>query len=139
MMTTAWLDTLIEHLGSCWEWHALGLRIGVRYREPVDSQDSWEIWAFPAAQEIVGGQHDGQRSWSGFNFDISRLLEHFQGRHVSLHTATPEHPSELVLGGQFNGEEVLLHICLEPPTDAEAPEWSHATGQDAPMSRQREE
>ncbi len=138
MMVTAWLDALIDHVGSCWEWHALGLRIGVRYREPVDAQDSWEVWAFPAAQEIVGGQHDGERSWSGFNFDVSRLQEQFQARHVSLHAANSEHPSEMVLGGKFAGEEVLLHVCLEPPADAEPTELIDLTGQEGARLRERE-
>lgn len=137
MMATAWLDDLIEAISNCWEWHALGLRIGIRYRAPQDDHDSWEAWAFPAVQEIVGGQHDGERSWSGFHFDLSRFLEHFEGRHVSLHTAASEHPSELVLGGKFHGAEVLLHVCLEPPADAEPTELLDLTGAQGAQIREK--
>lgn len=138
MTVTEWLDSLMDAIAGCWEWHALGLRIGIRFHEPHDSHDSWEVWAFPAVQEIVGGQDDGKRSWAVFNFDVSHFLERFEARHLSVHAATPDYPSELVLGGRFGGAEALLHICLEPPPDAEPTELVDITGADGARIRDKD-
>src|SRR5436309_1648565 len=70
-MAGRWIDQLMEAVAGCWEWHALALHIGFQYREPEDADDCWEVWAYPAVQEIVGGQHDGDTGWSGFHIDLT--------------------------------------------------------------------
>src|SRR5436190_21724734 len=60
-MASSWIDQLMEVVSSCWEWHALALRIGFQYTEPDDADDCWEVWVFPAIQEIVGGEDDGEK------------------------------------------------------------------------------
>jgi hypothetical protein len=72
--------------------------------------------------EILGGEHDGETSWCGFNFDVSALLESFEAEHIGMGTGMGEAPPELLVDGKFRGKEVLLHVCLEPPEDAEATE-----------------
>jgi hypothetical protein len=81
-----------------------------------------EVWVYPAVQEILGGKHDGETSWSGFHFDISRLLQEVQPEHIGVRTATEHDPPEVTLQGQFCGRALLLRVCLEPPEEVEATE-----------------
>jgi hypothetical protein len=113
-MANTWIDQFMEVVSDCWEWQALALKIGFRYRGPEDEDDCWEVWVFPAVQEIVGGKNDGETGWSGFNFDLSGLLEEVEDEALNVSSAMDD-PAEIVLEGKFRGQSVLLHICLEPP------------------------
>jgi hypothetical protein len=54
-MSNKWLDEPQEMIVGCWEWHSPASQIEFRYILP-DHDDFWEIWAYPALQEIVGGK-----------------------------------------------------------------------------------
>jgi hypothetical protein len=54
-MSENWLEALQEKVANCWEWHSLALQISFRYIQPDQAADFWEIWAYPAVPEIVGG------------------------------------------------------------------------------------
>jgi hypothetical protein len=73
-------------------------------------------------QEILGGRHDGKTGWSGFDFDLSQLLEGFAADHVGVSTGRKRRPSEVVLEGSFRGKKVRLHLGLRPPEGAEVSE-----------------
>ena len=133
-----WLEELEEKVANCWQWHLPALRIGLRYAEPDEDDDYWEIWAYPAVQEIVGGKQDGETVWSGFNFDVLEFLKDFEPEAVSVTTRQHVHPSELTFEGRFGGERVFLHLCLEPPEDAEATEIVDIRGDGGPLLRDKE-
>lgn len=94
------------------------MNIGFRYAKPDQGDDFWEIWAYPAVQEIVGGKEDGETVWSGFNFDVLEFLKDFQPDAVGLSTRQHVDPFELTFEGNFRGKGVFLHLCLEPPGTA---------------------
>jgi hypothetical protein len=121
-MAERWLRQFIETVSACWEWHALALHIGIQYREPEEKDDGWEVWVYPAVQEILGGKHDGETGWCGFNFDLSALSEELEDAHISLNARVGQEPSEALVEGKFRGQEVFLHLCLEPPEGVEATE-----------------
>ena len=127
-MASRWLQQLMATVSECWEWQALALQICFRSRKPEDKRHCWEVWVYPAVQEILGGKHDGETGWGGFNFDISRLLQEFQPEHIGVRTATEHDPSELTLEGKFRGRALLLRVCLEPPEEVEATEIIDLTG-----------
>ena len=137
-MSEKWLDELQEKVANCWEWHSPALQIGFRYARPDQADDSWEIWAYPAVQEIVGGREDGETVWSGFNFDVLEFLKDFEPDAVGLSTRQYVHPSELSFEGKFHGKGVFLHLCLEPPEDAEATEIVDLSGDGGPMVRDKD-
>jgi hypothetical protein len=85
-MSEKWLEELHEKVATCWECHSPALQIGFRYIQPDQADDSWEIWAYPAVQEIVGGKEDGETVWSGFNFDVLEFLNDFEPDAVGLST-----------------------------------------------------
>jgi hypothetical protein len=119
-------------VSGCWEWHALALRNGFQYTEPEDADDCWKVWVFPAVQEIVGGEDDGETGWSGFRFDLSGLLEEVKAEVLNVNTRMKHDPPELIVEGKFRGKEVLLHVCLEPPNDVEATEIIDLTRPEGP-------
>ena len=137
-MSDPWLGKLLETVSECWEWHALALHIGVQYREPNDEDSDWEVWVYPALQEILGGEHDGETGWCGFNLNLAGLLEEFPAEHVNVSTRTENDPPEIVLEGTFEGKELVLHVCLEPPKDAEPTEIIDLTSPDGASVREKE-
>ena len=136
-MADHWLEELLESVAGCWEWHGLALHIGFEFREPEGEEDCPEVWVYPALQEMVGGPHDGETGWCGFDFDLTGLLGEFEAGHLSAGTGTEHGPPELVLEGTFGGREVVLHVCLEPPAGVEATEVIDLTGPEGPGIREK--
>jgi hypothetical protein len=133
-----WLNELQQKVADCWELHSPALQIGFRYARPEQADDFWEIWAYPAVQEIVGGKEDGETVWSGFNFDVLEFLNDFEPEAVGLSTRQHVHPPELTFEGTFRGRGVFLHLCLEPPEDAEVTEIVDLSGTGGPVVRDKE-
>ena len=137
-MSDKWLEELQAKVADCWEFHSPALQIGFRDAEPDQGDDFWEVWAYPAVQEIVGGKEDGETVWSGFNFDVLEFLSDFEPEAVGISTRQHVHPPELTFEGKFRGQGVLLHLCLEPPEDAEATEIVDLSGNGGPGVRDKE-
>jgi len=114
------------------------LQVTFRFVKPGKDDDFWEVWAYPAVQEIVGGKEDGETVWSGFNFDVLRFLQAFEPEAVAISTRQTVHPSELTFEGKFRGKGVFLHLCLEPPEDAEVTEIVDFSGSGGPVVRDKE-
>jgi hypothetical protein len=138
-MSDEWLDGLQEKVAACWEWHSPALQIGFRYAEPGQGDDFWEVWAYPAVQEVVGGKEDGETVWSGFHFDVLEFLADFEPEAVGLSTRHHADPPELTFEGRFRGQGVFLHLCLEPPEDAEATEILDLSGDGGPVVRDKDD
>ena len=137
-MSEKWLEELQQKVADCWEWQSLALQISFRYTKPDEDEDFWEIWVYPAVQEIVGGKEDGETVWCGFNFDVLGFLHDFEPEAVGISTRQHIHPSEMTLEGKFRGTGVFLHLCLEPPDDAEATEILDLSGNGGPVVRDKE-
>jgi hypothetical protein len=137
-MSDKWLNDLQEKIANCWEWHSLAMQIGLQFTRPNQGDDFWEVWAYPAVQELVGGKEDGETVWAGFNFDLLEFLTDFEPVAVGLSTCQPGHPTELTLEGKFRGQGVFLHLCLEPPDDVEATEIVDFSAAGGPMVRSKE-
>jgi hypothetical protein len=136
-MSDEWLAGLQEKVADCWEWHSPALQIGFRYIKPDRDDDFWEVWAYPAVQEIVGGKEDGETVWSGFDFDVLGFLSGFEPEAVGVSTGRPSQPPELTFEGRFGGQDVFLHLCLGPPEDAEATEIVDLSGDGGPVVRDK--
>lgn len=137
-MSEKWLEALQEKVANCWEWHSSALQISFRYTKPDQADDFWEIWAYPAVQEIVGGKEDGETVWCGFNFDVLEFLNDFEPEAVGISTRQHFHPSELTFEGKFLGQGIFLHLCLEPPEDAEVTEIVDLRDSGGPVVRDKE-
>jgi hypothetical protein len=137
-MSEKWLKELQEKIAESWEWHSPAVQIGFRYAEPDQDDEFWEIWAYPAVQEIVGGKEDGETVWSGFDFDLLQFLKDFEPEAVAISTHQLAQPAELTLEGKFRGQYIFLHLGLEPPDDAEATEIVDFSGNGGPVVRDKE-
>lgn len=137
-MSTKWLDEFLETISGCWEWHSPAMQVGFRYIEPEPGDDCWEIWAYPAVQEIVGGKEDGETVWTGFNFDILAFLNEIEPEAAGLTTRIGGNPSEIMFEGRFCGKAFFLHVCLEPLEDVEATEILDIGGASGPVIREKE-
>jgi hypothetical protein len=137
-MSEKWLEELQEKVANCWEWRSPALQISFRYAKPDQDGDFWEVWAYPAVQEIVGGKEDGETVWSGFHFDVLAFLGDFEPEAIDISTRQHVHPSELTFEGKFRGQYVFLHLCLEPPDDAEVTEILDLSGNGGPAVRDKE-
>ena len=137
-MSENWIEELQQAVADCWEWHSPALKISFQYTRPDQDEDLWEVWVYPAVQEIVGGKEDGETVWSGFNFDVLTFLNNFEAEAVDISTRQPSHPSEVTIEGKFRGQYVFLHVCLEPPDDAEATEIVDLSGPGGPAVRDKE-
>jgi hypothetical protein len=114
------------------------LKINFHYIKPEQDDDCLEIWAYPSVQEIVGGKEDGETVWSGFNFDVLAFMTDFEPEAVAISTRQHVHTSELSFEGKHRGQDVFLHLCLEPPNDAEATEIVDFSANGGPVIRDKE-
>jgi hypothetical protein len=137
-MSKKWLEEFQEKIANCWQWHSPALKINFDYIQPEQEDDCWEIWAYPSVQEIVGGKEDGETVWSGFSFDVLAFMTDFEPVAVAICTRQLNDPTELSFEGKFRGQEVFLHLCLEPPDDAEATEIVDFSGNGGPVLRDKE-
>ena len=137
-MSKNWMEEVQEKVADCWEWHSPAMQVGFRFAKPEKDDDFWEVWAYPAVQEIVGGKEDGETVWSGFNFDVLEFLNDFEPEAVGISTRQHVHPSELTFEGKFRGQYVFLHLCLEPPEDVEPSEILDLSGDGGPVVRDKE-
>jgi hypothetical protein len=62
-MASRWLQQVTGIVDECWQWQALARHICLRCRKPEDQGECWEVWIYPAVQEILGGPHDGETGW----------------------------------------------------------------------------
>jgi hypothetical protein len=126
-------------VAGCWEWHSAASQIGFRYTKPDEADDFWEVWVYPAVQEIVGGKEDGETVWSGFNFDVLEFLKDFEPEALDISTRQPSRPSEHRNLAEI--QAVAVACCQsaksEPPGDGEEPFVHRSLSGEAVVGRQR--
>jgi len=66
------------------------------------------------------------------------FLKDFEPEAVGLSTRQHVHPAELTFEGKFRGQYVFLHLCQEPPDDAEVTEIVEFSGEGGPVVREKE-
>jgi hypothetical protein len=137
-MFEEWIEELQAIVIKCWSWHSPALQVGFRFAEPDEDDEFWEIWVYPAVQEIVGGKEDGETVWACFSFDVLKFLEGFASEAVAIKARQHAHPPELTFEGKFRDHDVFLHVCLEPLDDVEATEILDLSGDEGPVVRDKE-
>ena len=86
----------------------------------------WQIGAAPVFQEVYGGEGDGKRVWSAFEFDIAGLLvepdiEVDECGAMSFEEATNTQPF-IAFVGSYKGQRFVFKLNLEPIPDTEPSE-----------------
>lgn len=113
-----------EAVRSHWNYHALSEQ--VCWKAEQDEKGVWQCEITPVMQEILGGEDDGKRVWSGFDFHLSgfghepgvELLDYGAASRCDDDTPIPF----LGIEGKYFGESFLLRVGLEPLPNSEARE-----------------
>ena len=83
----------------------------------------WQVGAAPVFQECYGGEDDGKRVWSAFEFDIMDFLSEpelvvEECGAMSYEEATNTRPF-IGIVGSFKGQPFVFQLNLEPIPDTE--------------------
>lgn len=105
-----WIQQVLETVSANLEWQSLG---AIAYRVTEDR----ELLLAPAGAEVVGGRHDGEQVYSGYQLAVSAVAELFD-RLPEIHLNT--HPLiSLSLIGTIDGETAVVMIFTHPFPDDE--------------------
>ena len=103
------------------------------------NQPWFEIWVYPSVVELLGGRHDGEVVYQGFRVDLSALQEilfplYDEVEDWELDNAIGQgddlpRPSIMISGRlKGNDDTLTIHICTQPPPDAEPAEKHRCSG-----------
>ena len=113
-----------EAVRSHWNYHALSEQ--VCWKAEQNEKGVWQCEITPVMQDIFGGEDDGKRVWSGFEFHLSgfshepgvELLDYGAASRCDDDTPIPF----LGIEGRYYGESFVLRVGLEPLPNAEVRE-----------------
>lgn len=96
--------------------------IGCHY---VLVDDCWEVTLFVSASEVVGGEYDGERFASAFQFDLVGVDTHFdevtaQGWQPIEFGEGDDVGPHIAIEGIRDGHQVWVRVAAFPPADFEA-------------------
>ena len=84
----------------------------------TEGEGDWRIEVAPVYQEVVGGEQDGQRVWSGFAFDVSGFLAErgvlVQSVVASSYCVECSETPYVGIKGTYLGKPFELRLHLEP-------------------------
>ena len=110
-----WFDRFTRLIEKSWVHHGPCRNLHVSSTFDTDSGE-WLIVAAPAFQEVLGGEDDGKTVWTGFVFQVDKLLRVMMVENISAASVCNEcNPTPaLVIRGRYRGHRVVLKVCLEP-------------------------
>ncbi|GIX04996.1 MAG: hypothetical protein KatS3mg114_0865 [Planctomycetaceae bacterium] len=107
---SVWIQRVLETVSANLEWQSLG---AIAYRVTEDR----ELLLAPAGAEVVGGRHDGEQVYSGYQLAVSAVAELFD-RLPEIHLNT--HPlTSLSFIGTIGGETAVVMVFTHPFPDNE--------------------
>ncbi len=94
----------------------------VHWASSREGDDTWRIETAPVFQEIFGGEDDGKRVWSGFEFHIHGFFQE-PGVEVldfgAMSISADHEPIPFIgISGRYFGKPFILRIGLEPLPDS---------------------
>lgn len=112
-----WISSFYKIIHKHWRHHSPCEHIMLMSKWDAETK-CWHINAAPVWQEILGGEDDGKRVWSGFFFDFGDF-SHEEGIWVqeqafmSVCSECNQFPKTMTKG-KYRGHTFYLHLCLEP-------------------------
>jgi HEAT repeat protein len=107
-----------------WNYHSLSNQVAWTTEEEESGRLRFDV--APVLQEVLGGEDDGKRVWSGFEFDLYgfSLEPGIEFRDVGVMSQSIEHADAPLLGlsGQYFNQPFVLRIHLEPVVGSETRE-----------------
>lgn len=117
-------DAFHEAVRGHWNYHALSEQ--VCWKAEQDEKGVWQCEITPVMQDIFGGEDDGKKVWSGFEFHLFgfshepgvELLDYGAASRCDDDTPIPF----LGIEGKYFGESFVLRVGLEPLPNSEVRE-----------------
>lgn len=107
-----------------WNYHSLSNQVAWTTEQEESGRLRFNV--SPVMQEVLGGEDDGKRVWSGFEFDLYgfSLEPGIEFRDVGVISQTTEYSDTPLIGitGDYFGQAFVLRIHLEPVAGAETRE-----------------
>lgn len=107
-----------------WNYHSLSNQVAWTTEQEESGRLRFDV--SPVMQEVLGGEDDGKRVWSGFEFDLYgfSLEPGIEFRDVGVMSQTTEYADAPLLGitGNYFGQAFVLRIHLEPVAGSETRE-----------------
>jgi hypothetical protein len=120
-----WVARLIDRIHRHWQYHAPCKHINVQALWD-EAYRAWQVKAAPVFQEVLGGEDDGKRVWSGFVFEMGEFSRTpgvwIQEQAVASYCNECTPYPKLMAKGKFEGHPFLLHVYLEPIADTQTVE-----------------
>jgi hypothetical protein len=103
-----------QHHGNC---HHLLWSIKER------DDEVWQIEAAPVYQEVLGGEDDGKKVWTGFEFDLSGFLAEQEvfalGFGAVSYCVDCNATPIIAVRGRYQGQPFVMKLHLEPIPESE--------------------
>lgn len=120
-----WVSQVANLVTKHWTHH--GQCNHVNITSVFDKEDGcWHVYFAPVLQEIYGGEKDGKKVWTGFQFEASDFLKrtgvYVEDFAVISHCEGCQAIPQFIAKGKFKGHRFFLHVFLEPASDAKAVE-----------------
>jgi hypothetical protein len=115
-----WYDSFINLVESCWDHHGPCRHLCSKVERDHET-GRYHIVIAPVFQEVLGGEDDGKKVWTGFIFQSDKFykadgvyIEHFAASSCCAECSpTPR----LLFFGKYKGHPFFLQLLLEPPAD----------------------
>ncbi len=112
-----WVQKLFTLIAKHWHHHGPCKSIHFDARHTPENE-SWEVEAAPAFQEVFGGEQDGQHVWTGFIFEAGEFSREtglwLQDFAVASQCTDCCPRPKMMMKGKFRGHNVFVTIRLEP-------------------------
>jgi hypothetical protein len=119
-----WLEDIRHALEGNWRHHGPCSQISLKSLYD-DETCNWLIVAAPVNQEIVGGDKDGLKVWTGFAFDLTSMMGLFgmpglaiQGIEARSRCVDCTPAPMIELRCRLGHEKVVIQLHLEPVADS---------------------
>ena len=110
-----WFDRFTRLIERSWAHH--GPCGTLHFASAFDTESGeWLIVAAPVFQEVLGGEDDGKKVWTGFVFHAGTLLRALTDiRLTAASYCTQSNPTpQVTIQGRYRGHRVSLKVLMEP-------------------------
>lgn len=119
-----WFDDLRHAIEGNWQHHGSCSQVAIKSLYD-DQTGNWQIVVAPVFQEVLGGENDGLKVWTGFAFDISNMMGLFgmpglriDGIEARSRCVDFTPAPMIAMRCKLGIEKVVIQIHLEPVADS---------------------
>jgi hypothetical protein len=115
-----WADKFASLVDSCWEHHGPCAHIHFKWAWDTDNK-CWYILAAPVWQEVLGGEDDGKKVWTGFVFHSDAFAQangiFIEKNAISSTCNSCSISPRALFAGKFRTHAISFQVYLEPLQD----------------------